>query len=50
VIFTKEEMEVSALLLVVSDVGLVKWSSHKTRDQVVSMLRDCADQIEGGDL
>lgn len=38
------------LMVLVGHDGLVEWSSHRTREQVVTMLRKIADSIEDGSM
>lgn len=48
--FTKQEMVGADLVVLVDPEGLVKWSSHRDRDDVVDMLRGIADSIADGSL
>lgn len=45
-----KELERFDLVVLVSPEGLVEWSAHRSRDEVVSMLRNVADGIEAGTL
>ncbi len=44
------ELDRFDLVLFVTPDGLIEWSAHRSRDQVVSMLRKVADGIEAGTL
>lgn len=46
-IFERQDLEDSALLLVVDDNGYYRWSSTKTVVQVISQLRKIAGDLEG---
>lgn len=45
-----KELDRFDLVLLVSPEGLIEWSAHRSREQVVSMLRNVADGIEAGTL
>lgn len=47
---TQHQLDRSDLCVVVGHDGLVEWSSNRTREQVVTMLRNIADGIEDGTL
>lgn len=47
---TQHSLDRSDLVVLVGHDGLVEWSSHRDRDQVVTMLRSIADGIENGTL
>jgi hypothetical protein len=44
------ELERFDLVLFVSPEGLVEWSAHRSREQVVAMLRNVVDGSEAGTL
>lgn len=48
--FRMQNLDQADLVLLVSPEGLVEWSAHRDRDQVVTMLRDIADAMERGTL
>lgn len=47
---TQDYLDRTDLVVLVGHDGLVEWSSHRDRDQVVAMLRSVADDIEEGTL
>lgn len=44
------ELDSFDLVLLVTPEGLVEWSAHRSRAEVVSMLRKVANSIECGTL
>ena len=47
---TQHLVDRTDLVVFVGHDGLVQWSSHRDRDDVVAMLRSIADAIENGTL
>lgn len=47
---TQRALDQSDLVVLVGRDGLVEWSSHRDRVQVVNMLRGIADAIEEGTM
>jgi hypothetical protein len=47
---TQHLLDRTDLVVLVGHDGLVEWSSHCDRDEVVAMLRGIADNIESGTL
>ena len=47
---TQHQLDRTDLAVLVGHEGLVEWSSHRERDEVVDMLRSIADGIENGTL
>jgi hypothetical protein len=47
---TQNQLDRTDLLVLVGHDGVVEWSSHRDRDQVVDMLRKIADGIDAGTL
>jgi hypothetical protein len=47
---TPDKIDRADLVVFVDGDGLVEWSSHRSRDQVVQMLRTVATGIEEGSL
>ena len=47
---TQQKLGDADLVVLVSNEGLVEWSAHRNRDQVVEMLRKIAAGIEEGSL
>src|SRR4051812_32825758 len=45
---TQHHVDRNDLVVLVGHDGLVEWSSHRDRDDVVEMLRNIADAIEDG--
>lgn len=47
---TQHELDRTDLIVVVGQDGLVEWSAHRSRNEVVTMLRNIADGIQNGTL
>ena len=47
---TQEHLDRTDLVVLVGHDGLVEWSASRSREQVVTMLREIADSIEAGTL
>lgn len=47
---TQAELDRTDLVVLVGADGIVQWSAHRDRAQVVDMLRRIADSIEDGTL
>lgn len=47
---TQHQLDRTDLVVLVGHDGLVEWSSHRDRDDVVEMLHGIADAIEDGTL
>ena len=47
--FNIDQLQKSALLVVVGEDGLFEWSSTKTNAEVAAYLRGLADGIEAGE-
>jgi primosomal protein N' len=47
---TQHQLDRTDLVVLVGHDGLVEWSAHRSREQVVAMLRSIADSIEDGSL
>jgi hypothetical protein len=47
---TQHQLDRSDLVVLVGNDGLVEWSSHRERDEIVEILRGIADSIEDGTL
>lgn len=45
---TQHELDRAGLVVIVGDDGLFRWSSKRSREEVVDMLRGIADDIESG--
>lgn len=47
---TQHQLDRTDLVVLVGHDGIVEWSSHRSRDEVVAMLRSLADSVEDGTL
>lgn len=47
---SQHQLDRTDLVVLVGHDGLVEWSAKRSREEVVSMLRSIADNIEGGTL